>query len=221
MSGAISAVSAAGAAAAAGGASTLGVAAAAAAANAGAIGLIGTGLSAASSIAGGMQQAQSAKYNAQIQSNNAQIAQQNATFAGEEGAANAGAEQQKTRAQVGGIKAAQAANNVDVNSGSAVDVRSSAAELGELNAITIRSNAARTAYGYQTAAASDTAQAALDKQQAQYDTEAGVVKAGTTLLGNVATGAQNGMWNSFLNEGAMGSVTTGSGAVTSGTGGLY
>lgn len=51
---------------------------------------------------------------------------------------------------MGAIKAAEAAGNVDVNSGSAVDVQSSAAALGELNAITIRGNAAKEAYGYET-----------------------------------------------------------------------
>ncbi len=177
--------------------------------------------SAIGSIAQGKAQSASDKYNAQIARNNTQIATQNATFAGEEGAVNAGAEELKTRAQVGSIKASQAANGVDVNTGSAVDVRSSAAELGELSAINIRSNAARSAYGYQTQASSDTAQAALDKEQAKYASEAGYIKAGTTLLGGAAAGQQSGAWSGFLNGGAMNNVTTGSGAVTEGLGGLY
>lgn len=163
----------------------------------------GLAASALGSVASGRQQAASAKYNSQVATNNAAIVQQNATFAGEEGAANAAIEQQKTRATVGGIKAAQAANGIDVNSGSDVDVRSSAAELGELNAINIRSNAARSAYGQQTQASSDTAQAQLDKQEAGYDSEAGYLKAGTTLLSGGAAGQQSGLWGNFLNQGAL------------------
>lgn len=167
------------------------------------IGAAGLGLSALSSLSAGRQASESAKYNAAIQSNNAQIATQNATFAGQEGAINASAAQQKTRADVGGIKAAQAANNIDVNSGSAVDVRSSAAELGELNAINIRSNAARQAYGYSTQASSDTAQAALDREQSKYDTEAGDIKAATTLIGGYSQGSQSGLFGKYLADNSL------------------
>jgi len=201
MSGAISAVSAAGAAAAAGGAGFAGIAGAALSANALSIAALGSVAgSAAGSIASGREQAASAKYNAQVQSNNSEIAQQNASLAGAQGAANAAIESQKTRAQVGGIKAAQSANNLNINTGSAVDVQSSAAELGELNALTIRSNAAKTAYGFQTQAASATAQANLDKSQASYDEPAGYLKAGTTLLGSAVQGKQTGLWGSWLNN---------------------
>ncbi len=158
------------------------------------------GAQALGSIAQGNQQAASDKYNAQVAENNAQIARQNATFSGQEGAANAAREQLKTRAQVGGIKAAQAANGIDINSGSAVDVRSSAAELGELNAITIRSNAARQAYGYQTQASSDMAQAQLDRQSAKYASESGYIKGATTLIGQSATAANAGNFNSWMNN---------------------
>ncbi|MFS6760683.1 hypothetical protein WHJ69_14435, partial [Staphylococcus aureus] len=118
---------------------------------------------------GQIQQAQAAKasanYNAAVQENNAQIAQQNATLEGQQGAANAEQEQMKTRANVGAIKAGQAASGINVNSGSAVDVQSGAADTGMLNAITVRSNAARQAYGDQTQAANATGQSALDKAQ--------------------------------------------------------
>jgi len=159
---------------------------------------VSMGVQALGSIAQGQQQAASAKYNAQVASNNAQTAQQNARLASEEGNVNTEREQLKTRAMVGGIKAAQAANNIDINSGSAVDVRSSAAELGELNALTVRSNAARQAYGYQTQATSDMAQAKLDKQEAKYDVTAGYVGAASTLLSQGTKAGQQGTWDAYL-----------------------
>ena len=142
-------------------------------------------------ISQGQAASASANYNAQVAQNNAKIAQQNATWAAQQGETQAATQEAKTRATVGAEKAAQAASGIDVNSGSAVDVRSSAAALGELNALTVRSNAARQAYGYQTQAASDTGQAALDKSQASSASEAGFLNAGTTVLGGLGSAASN------------------------------
>lgn len=50
---------------------------------------------------------------------------------------------------VGQQRAGIAASGVDVNSGSAVDVQADTRHLGELDALTIRTNAAREAWGYQ------------------------------------------------------------------------
>lgn len=175
-------------------------AAASAAAEGGAVTLADIGLysSLGSSLIGGIGALQSgnaqsaaSKYNAQIAAENSTIAQQNATWAGEAGEQQAGEASQKTRATVGAIQAAQAANNVDVNSGSAVDVRSTAAQLGELSAINIRSNAARSAYGYQTASTSQTAQSELDTYNAGQESLAGETGAATSLLGGAGNAGLN------------------------------
>lgn len=142
----------------------------------------GAGIAAVGAIQQGNAASQAAAYNAQVAANNAKIATQNAALIGAEGENNVAQAQSATRAKVGGIIASQAASGVDVNSGSAVDVRSSAAELGELNAINIRANAAREAYGQQTQSASFTGQSALDRAQSANDTTAGDLKAGGTLL---------------------------------------
>jgi hypothetical protein len=162
-----------------------------------------TAVSALGSIAQGRAASASAKYNARVAGNNAEIALQNAQLASAEGAANVEKESLKTRAQVGSIKAAQAANGIDVNKGSAAEVQQSAAELGKLDALTIRSNAARHAYGYQTEATSDRAQAALDRSQAKYDTAAGYVKGGSTLLSSAAMAGNSGAFDDWLNSTSM------------------
>lgn len=172
--------------------------------------IAGAGLGAIGSLQSGKASSAAADFNSKVAANNAQIAQQNATWTAEEGEANAAKSEQKTRAGVGAIKAAQAANGVDVNSGSALDVRSSAASLGELDAITIRSNAARTAYGQQTQAASDTAQSNLDKSQASNSETAGEIGAGSSLLGGLGSAAGNfakfQLQNSPFNSGNIGSA---------------
>lgn len=57
----------------------------------------------------------------------------------------------RVRAAIGAQRVGFAAGNIDVGIGSAVDVQADAAYLGELDALTIRTNAAREAWGYEVA----------------------------------------------------------------------
>ena len=145
---------------------------------------------------GAIQQGQAAKssanYNAAVAANNAKIADQNAKWAAAEGNANVEAKQLETRQKVAAMKTAQAANGVDINSGSALDVRTSAAELGELDALNIRANSARKVYGYETQSSNATAQSQLDKSEGKNAATAGYVGGATTLLGTVGDN-----WDSF------------------------
>lgn len=182
-----------------------------------ALSAVGTGVGVMGSMQQASAQKSAANYQSAIAANNAKIASDNATRAGQAGEAQAAQVQQETRAKVGAIKAAQAANGVNVNTGSAVDVQSSAAELGELNAITLRSNAARQAYGYQTQEASYDAQSGLDKSTASNAETAGYLNAGSTFLSGAGSAAQN-----YANYRTKSSnMIAGDGGVGSGLGGLY
>jgi hypothetical protein len=163
---------------------------------------IGAGVGAMGAISSANAASASASYNAQVAAQNQQIATQNATLAGQAGEAQAAQQQQKTRAEVGAIKTSQAASNVDVNSGSALDVQSSAASLGELNAITIRTNAAREAYGYETQSTSFENQAQLDAAQSASDMTAGEIGAPTTILGGLGSAGSN--YANFLTKSSAG-----------------
>lgn len=129
-------------------------------------------------------------YQAQVAQNNASVANQNAQIATQAGAAQAEQQELKTRAAVGAIKASQGASGIDVNSGSALDTQKSQDVLGQLDALSIRSNAARQAYGYQNQAASYEGEAALDRSGASAATEAGNI-AGTSSLLSAASSAGN------------------------------
>lgn len=120
------------------------------------LGLAGTVFSAAGSIENGFYQGQVAKNNATIAGQNAQYAEQ----AGTEQATNAA---MKGAAQGAAIKNAQAANGIDVNSGSAVDVQESQRETSQLDAETVLNNANLEAYGYTTQAINDEAQSKQDE----------------------------------------------------------
>jgi hypothetical protein len=181
----------------------------------GTIAAIGLGTSLLGTAAGvyGQVQAASAasgaaKYNQQIEQQNSQIANNNAVQAGQAGEAQAGAAQQKTRAEAGAIKANQAASNVDVNSGSAVDVQSSASELGELNAITVRGNAAKQAYSYETQAAGYQDQSNLSGAQAESASTAGEIGATSTFLGGLGSAGSN--WAKYQTQASPMSAPEGS-----------
>ncbi len=84
-----------------------------------------------------------------------------------------------------------------------------------LDAMTIRSNAARAAYGYQVESVSKAAESQLLKKQAKNDKIAGVIGAGSTVLGGYAKGVQSGMfksdpWSSYMsNKGLQGPTQSG------------
>lgn len=129
--------------------------------------LIVMGISAAVTAYGQHKQAQAQananKFNAQVADQNAALAHQNAVWQTEEGEQQVANSEMKTAAQLGGIKTFQAASGVDVNSGSAVDVENSARTIGKLDALTVRSNAARAAYGMQVEETSHKNEAILDR----------------------------------------------------------
>jgi hypothetical protein len=144
--------------------------------------------------------AASAGYNAKVAAQNAKLATQNAAFAGSQGEQEAGTSEAATRAKVGATLANEGASGVDVNTGSSVNVRESEAKLGMLDALTIRSNAAKAAYGYQTQNASEVAQANLLRSQQQSAQTGGYFSAGSDILGGVGSAAKYTTW---LNQGGF------------------
>lgn len=138
---------------------------------------IGAGIAAVSAVSSGIAAGNAASYQAQVSRNNQAIAQQNAQRAASATAAQTEAAGLKARAQQGGLRAALAANGVDVNSGSAADVQSGERQIGYLDTATVAGNAAQQVYGYRTQASNFGAQAELDQSEAAFDPIAGGLKA--------------------------------------------
>ena len=143
---------------------------------------VGGAVSAVGAISAGQAASKNAAYQSQIAQMNANIATQNARYAIEQGQQKEQAQQLKSRAQIGGMIAAQGANGLDVNSGSNLQTVEGAADLSRLDALTIRNDAAREAYNFQTQSVSDTAQAGLLKSQSSQDLTSGYIGAGSSLL---------------------------------------
>jgi len=100
-------------------------------------------------------------------------------------------EEQRFRGQVRGTIGAQragaAADNIDVGFGSAVDVQADAAYLGELDALTIRSNAAREAWGYKVEATDLRKRGQIARKEGIYLEKAGRAQATSAYLGAAGT----------------------------------
>lgn len=184
------------------------------------IGATAAAAGAATSAAGAIQQANasqaSAKYQSEVANSNAQIATQNANFAAASGEQQAAIQEQKTRAQIGSEEAAQGSSGVDINSPTESAVRKSTDELGQLDAQTIRSNAARQAYGYETQSTNFGNQSAADLSQGANAETAGDINAGGGLLSSAGNASLN---YAKVVGNANGIPTTPD--VGTGTGGLY
>lgn len=126
-------------------------------------------------------------YQSQVAANNAKIATQDAKFDIQSGEAAAFNSELKTRSVVGNEKANQGASGIDVNTGSAAAVRTGTAEMGMLDALTIRSNASKQAYAKEVEAMSDTAQGQLLQTESTQDIEAGEFSAAGDLLSGAST----------------------------------
>lgn len=122
----------------------------------------------------------SGRYNQQIADMNADMADAQARDAITRGQEEERRHRQSVQGLIGRQRAALAAQGVDVNSGSALDVQADAAKFGALDAVTIRNNAAREAWGYRV-------QAANYKAEGRLAFNRGMLDAGGTLLGGAAS----------------------------------
>lgn len=100
----------------------------------------------------GEAQRRAADSAAELQEFNASVAEAQSADAIERGQEEEHRFRSTVKGVIGAQRAEAAAQGVDVSYGSAVDVQADAAMLGELDALTIRTNAAREAWGYQVQA---------------------------------------------------------------------
>lgn len=138
----------------------------------------GAAVSAFGAIRGGIAQQNMYNYQAAV----ARINEEHVRQVGEREAAMSG---MRTQAEVGNIKAAQGASNLDVNRGSALAVQKSQLALGYLDENTIRSNAAWRAFGYET-------QAQLDTTAGKEAKTSGMISGISSILGGA--GSVAGKW---------------------------
>lgn len=168
--------------------------------------VISTGVSVYGAEQSAHAQSQAANYQAAVARNNQITANSEADYATSAGESQQQSQAMATRALIGNEKAAQASSGLDVNSGSSVDVRSSAAALGTLSGLNIKSNAALKAAEYRAQAGSFGAQSALDTMTATNAGVAGNISAVGAGIGGVGSIASMGYKNTILTGSMFGTT---------------
>jgi len=147
-------------------------------------------LGAAGSIQQGNAANKAAKYNAQVAEMNATISDRRAKDAIERGATEEQKKRQQVQQVLGQQQAAMAANGVDITFGSPLDTIVDTSVLGELDALTIRSNAYRESYDYQVQASNQRAGAELTRMEGSAAKTAGYLNGFGTILGGAGKAYQ-------------------------------
>ena len=142
----------------------------------------------------GYSQYESAQYNAAVARNNQIIANRNASIALQEGTVQEENQNLKTGAMIAGIESQQAASGVNPNVGSALNVRSSAAEVGELDALTIRHNALIQNWNFKNQANVYGAQAGLYNSMGEWAIANSILGGASSVSSKWLTYNQMGTW---------------------------
>lgn len=142
-----------------------------------------TALTAAGSIQQGAAAKASANYNAKVADMNAKISDRQARDAVARGQIDEQQQRMKTSQVLSQQKVAMSANGVDLKFGSPLDALVDTATMGELDALTIRTNTAREVRDLRQQGANQTAQAGLLRAQGSAAQTGGYLGASGTVLG--------------------------------------
>jgi hypothetical protein len=145
--------------------------------------------------------AASYNYKAQVAQNNAIIAKRNADEATHAGEAEAEANDLRTKNKLGTAIVAQAANGLDVGSGTNTDIQNSIKDLGHLDTLTILHNAAKQSAGFKAQGLNFQSEAGLDTAAAQNAKTAGDYGIATSLLGGASSFSDK--WASYSQKGVF------------------
>lgn len=173
---------------------TLAIASLAASAASAGVGAMGASTTAAAN-------ADAYNYKAAVANNNAILAKRNADQATEAGAVGAQVNDLKTKNLTATQLVTQASNGLDVGSGTNVNVRQSAQDIGHLDTLTILANAAKNSAGFKAQGANFTAESVLDTKSASNAQTAGQFDVAKSLLGGATSFSDK--WVGYSNKGVF------------------
>jgi hypothetical protein len=142
-----------------------------------------------------VSQSQQSGYQAAVARNNQRIAEQQAQDALRRGDIAEDQQRQKTGLLIGTQRARLAGQGTALDEGSPLDIQGDTAAAGAQDALTIRSNAEREAWGYRAQAANYAAQARLAESRA------GWLGTGESLLAGAGSVADR--WARFRQQGLL------------------
>jgi len=147
-------------------------------------------------------QKSSADYNAAVAKNNATLAAQNAQTTLQQGDIAQQRDYQEGAQRMGAIRAAMGANDVQLNSGSALDLQGDAARTTQQNVQATGYNSLVQAIGLRNQAIDYTSQSGLDIAQGQNDQTAGAYSGLSTIIGGASSVSSK--WASYQQAGING-----------------
>lgn len=167
------------------------------------------GLSAIGAIATAFESSKSIRaqgdYEASIARTNATIAGIQAKQAIQEGDVAASRKDMETQQTVGALRASQGASGVDVNVGSPAAARAGVAGVGAIDELTIRNNAARQAWGYQTEAIEDTYKGQFAQLTAKSQSDQSLLNGGLQAIsGPLGIESNYLRWSRYMGGGSGG-----------------
>ena len=139
--------------------------------------VLGTTMGVVSGIQNSNAQKAQADYQAEVARQNARIANQNASNERQEGIEEARLTRMKNLQKVASQQSSLAANNVDISSGTALDIVEDTATMGELDALNTRYNSETRANAYEQQANNYNNQAQLDAITGQNVYKSNVINA--------------------------------------------
>lgn len=164
--------------------------------------VVGAGINAYGASKTADANAQASVYQSQVAANNKKIADLNAAYAITSGRSQAFSNDLKTAQTVGAQKTAQAANGLDVNSGTNVNVRQSTEEIGRLDTLTLMNNAMKQAGGFTAQGLNFAAESQLDLMKAKTSETTGDIGVATSLLGGASSFSDK--WLGYSQKGVKG-----------------
>lgn len=158
-----------------------------------------TAIGAYSAYSAGQARKDAMQYQAAVARNNEIIAGEYAKYETLRGQRLEESKRLETAQRQSAIRATVAAGGLDVDSGSPVRLQEDTALLGEYDALTIRSNAERTAMGYRVQGMNYAAQAQMNMMEAESASRAGTLGAWSSIVGGASSVA--GKWDKWKSGG--------------------
>jgi hypothetical protein len=137
---------------------------------------------------------QQANYQAEVENQNQKTALLAAADAIHRGDIAETAARTRTRLLISKQRAGYAAAGIDLSSGTPVEVTADTAMFGEMDALTIRNDAAREAWGYVAQSEDFKRRAALVKSAARNNAGSSLLTGGSTALNQYSAGINSGVF---------------------------
>lgn len=132
------------------------------------------------------------KYEQQVANRNAAIADQQAEQARQIGNMDEERQLRRVRAALGSQRAALAANGLDINSGTALDLQAETAGFGAADALNLRSNALREAWGFNVEATNQRNSGRAARAQGRNAAIGTLLTTGASMAGQAYSGGMFG-----------------------------